>query len=217
MDLSNFRNEYLQGSLHREDLLPDPVAQFEKWFQQAVESGIPEPNGISLATVDAEGRPSLRTVLVKYFDQRGFVFFTNYESRKAKEMEENPHVSIMFPWVALERQVIICGKVSKISKAESLKYFLSRPKDSQLGAWVSHQSSVISSRKLLEMKFLELKNKFMAGEVPLPSFWGGYRVEPETIEFWQGGPGRIHDRFQYSKDSTASSDQQNWKIERLAP
>lgn len=212
MDISDFRNEYLKGSLHREDLDASPIVQFEKWFKQAVEAGVPEPNGISLATVDAEGRPSLRTVLVKYFDEKGFVFFTNYESRKAREMAGNPHVSIMFPWVSLERQVIVCGEVVKISKAESLKYFLSRPKDSQLGAWVSQQSSVVSSRKLLEMKFLELKNKFKAGEVPLPSFWGGYRVSPRTIEFWQGGPGRIHDRFQYSKDNEG-----NWIIERLAP
>lgn len=212
MDISDFRNEYLKGSLHREDLNPSPIAQFEAWFKQAVAAGVPEPNGISLATVDSEGRPSLRTVLVKYFDEKGFVFFTNYESRKAREMADNPNVCIMFPWVSLERQVIITGKATKITKAESLKYFLTRPKDSQLGAWVSNQSSVITSRKLLEMKFQELKNKFRAGEVPLPSFWGGYRVEPATIEFWQGGPGRIHDRFQYSKEEN-----NNWIIERLAP
>lgn len=212
MDISSFRNEYLKDSLHRKDLASDPVIQFEKWFKQAVDAGVPEPNGISLATVDKEGRPSLRTVLVKHFDEKGFVFYTNYESRKAREMAENPKVSIMFPWVSLERQVIICGEVVKVSKAESLKYFLTRPKDSQLGAWVSNQSSVITSRKFLEMKFLELKNKFKSGEVPLPSFWGGYRVVPVTIEFWQGGPGRIHDRFQYSKN-----DKGNWTIERLAP
>lgn len=212
MDISSFRNEYLKGTLHRKDLDPVPMAQFEKWFKQAVDVGIPEPNAISLATVDALGRPSLRTVLVKYFDERGFVFFTNYESRKAREMAQNDQVSIMFPWLTLERQVIVCGKVSKVSKAESLKYFLTRPKNSQLGAWVSQQSSVISSRKLLEMKLAELKRKFSAGSIPLPSFWGGYRVEPQTIEFWQGGPGRVHDRLQYTRQEDNS-----WIIERLAP
>lgn len=212
MDISSFRNEYLKGTLHRKDLDPVPMAQFEKWFKQAVDVGIPEPNAISLATVDELGRPSLRTVLVKYFDERGFVFFTNYESRKAREMAQNDQVSIMFPWLTLERQVIVCGKVSKVSKAESLKYFLTRPKNSQLGAWVSQQSSVISSRKLLEMKLAELKRKFSAGSIPLPSFWGGYRVEPQTIEFWQGGPGRVHDRLQYTRQEDNS-----WIIERLAP
>ncbi len=214
MDISDFRNEYLKGTLHRKDLAEHPMDQFEIWFKQAVETKVPEPNSISLATVDEQGRPSLRTVLVKYFDRKGFVFFTNYSSRKAHEMEGNPHVSIMFPWVTLERQVIVCGTAVKISKAESLKYFLTRPRESQLGAWVSHQSSVISSRKLLEMKLSELKNKFMAGEVPLPSFWGGYRVIPRTIEFWQGGPGRIHDRLQYSRTDETGD---NWSIERLAP
>lgn len=212
MDISSFRNEYLKGTLHRKDLDPVPMSQFEKWFKQAVDVGIPEPNAISLATVDELGRPSLRTVLVKYFDERGFVFFTNYESRKAREMAQNNQVSIMFPWLTLERQVIVCGKVSKVSKAESLKYFLTRPKNSQLGAWVSQQSSVISSRKLLEMKLAELKRKFSAGSIPLPSFWGGYRVEPHTIEFWQGGPGRVHDRLQYTRQEDNS-----WIIERLAP
>ena len=209
MDISAFRNEYLKDTLHRKDLSPNPMDQFEKWFKQTVDAGVPEPNAISLATTDAQGRPSLRTVLVKYFDDRGFVFFTNYESRKAHEMAENDQVSIMFPWVTLERQVIVCGKVTKVTKAESLKYFLTRPKNSQLGAWVSHQSSVVSSRKLLEMKLAELKRKFSAGEVPLPSFWGGYRVEPRTIEFWQG---RVHDRFQYTRQEDNS-----WIIERLAP
>lgn len=212
MDISSFRNEYLKDTLHRKDLDPRPMAQFEKWFKQAVEVGVPEPNAISLATVDELARPSLRTVLVKYFDERGFVFFTNYESRKAHEMSKNDQVSIMFPWLTLERQVIVCGTVSKITKTESLKYFLTRPRNSQLGAWVSHQSSVVSSRKLLEMKLMELKRKFSEGEVPLPSFWGGYRVEPRTIEFWQGGPGRVHDRFQYTRQEDNS-----WNIERLAP
>ena len=211
MDISDFRNEYLKGSLHRRDLAAHPMEQFERWFKQAVEASVPEPNAISLATVSPSGMPSLRTVLVKYFDEQGFVFFTNYESRKAQEMAQNPQVCIMFPWLTLERQVIVCGQVEKISKAESLKYFLSRPKESQLGAWVSAQSSVISSRSLLEGKLAELKRKFLSGAIPLPSFWGGFRVKLQTVEFWQGGAGRLHDRFLYSLEG------EEWKIERLAP
>lgn len=211
MDISDFRNEYLKRSLHRKDLSSNPVEQFERWFRQAVEAKVPEPNAVSIATVDSNGMPSLRTVLVKYFDEQGFVFFTNYESKKAQEIKGNNQVAIMFPWLTLERQVIVRGRVEKISKTESLKYFLSRPKDSQLGAWVSQQSSVISSRSLLEGKLAEIKRKFMAGAIPLPSFWGGFRVVPETVEFWQGGAGRLHDRFLYQKVDN------NWTIDRLAP
>ena len=188
MDLSNFREEYLKGQLHRKDLAENPFEQFQTWFEQALKADIPEPNAFSLATADAQGRPSLRTVLLKYFDQTGFVFFTNYGSHKARDIEDNPQVCMMLPWVMLERQIIIYGKAVKVSRAESLKYFLTRPKESQLGAWVSHQSSIISGRKLLEMKLMELKNKFSKGEIPLPSFWGGYRIIPDTFEFWQGGP-----------------------------
>ena len=184
MDLSNFREEYLKGQLHRKDLAENPFEQFQTWFEQALKADIPEPNAFSLATADAQGRPSLRTVLLKYFDRKGFVFFTNYGSHKARDIEENPQVCMMLPWVMLERQIIIYGKAVKVSRAESLKYFLTRPKESQLGAWVSHQSSVISGRKLLEMKLMELKNKFSKGEIPLPSFWGGYRIIPDTFEFW---------------------------------
>ncbi|MCW1923328.1 pyridoxamine 5'-phosphate oxidase [Luteolibacter arcticus] len=211
MDLSEFRKEYSDRGLHREDLDANPMVQFERWFQQAVELGLHEPNAMSLATVDATGRPLLRTVLLKYFDTNGFVFFTNYQSRKARHIAENPQVSLLFPWVILERQVIVQGRAEKISAAESLKYFTSRPRESQLGAWVSDQSSVISSRKLLLQKLAEIKQKFAHGEVPLPSFWGGFRVVPETIEFWQGGPARLHDRFFYEwKDA-------GWEIERLSP
>lgn len=212
MDLTSFREEYLKDTLHRKDLAANPVAQFQQWFQQAMEAGIPEPNAMSLATADAKGRPSLRTVLLKYFNEEGFVFFTNYESHKAHDIAENPQVCMMLPWVSLERQVIVYGKAEKISRTESLKYFLSRPKSSQLGAWVSQQSSVISGRKLLEMKLMELKNKFSAGEIPIPSFWGGYRIVPEQIEFWQGGPGRVHDRFMYTRQPGGE-----WTIERLQP
>ncbi|MCW1886905.1 pyridoxamine 5'-phosphate oxidase [Luteolibacter flavescens] len=211
MDLSDFRKEYTDRGLSREDLAADPMAQFEQWFQQAVELKLHEPNAMSLATVDATGRPLLRTVLLKYFDTNGFVFFTNYQSRKAKHIAENPNVSLLFPWVILERQVIVQGRAEKISATESLKYFTSRPRESQLGAWVSDQSSVISSRKLLMQKLAEIKDKFANGEVPLPSFWGGYRVVPETIEFWQGGSARLHDRFLYERKEGG------WEIERLSP
>ena len=211
MDLSEFRKEYSDRGLRREDLAADPMVQFTRWFQQAVELNLHEPNAMSLATVDPAGRPLLRTVLLKYFDTNGFVFFTNYQSRKAKHIAENPQVSLLFPWVILERQVIVQGRAEKISAAESLKYFSSRPRESQLGAWVSDQSSVISSRKLLMQKLAEIKDKFAHGEIPLPSFWGGYRVVPETIEFWQGGSARLHDRFFYEKKDGA------WEIERLSP
>ena len=211
MDLSEFRKEYTDRGLRREDLAADPMVQFERWFQQAVELKLHEPNAMSLATVDAASRPLLRTVLLKYFDTNGFVFFTNYQSRKAKHIADNPQVSLLFPWVILERQVIVQGRAEKISAAESLKYFSSRPRDSQLGAWVSDQSSVISSRKLLMQKLAEIKDKVAHGEVPLPSFWGGYRIVPETIEFWQGGSARLHDRFFYEKKDGA------WQIERLSP
>lgn len=212
MDLSSFRKEYLKDTLHRKDLHANPVEQFQIWFNQALEANIPEPNAMSVATVNAQGHPSLRTVLLKYFSEEGFVFFTNYESRKAHDISENANVCIMFPWVVLERQIIIYGKAEKVSRAESLRYFMKRPKDSQLGAWVSHQSSVISGRKLLEMKLMELKRKFADGEVPIPSFWGGFRVVPSQVEFWQGGPGRVHDRFMYTRREDNS-----WTIERLQP
>ena len=211
MDLSDFRKDYSDRGLHREELAADPMVQFEQWFQQAVELQLHEPNAMSLATADIAGRPLLRTVLLKYFDGNGFVFFTNYQSRKAKHIAENPQVSLLFPWVVLERQVIVQGRAEKISAAESLKYFTSRPRESQLGAWVSDQSSVISSRKLLLQKLAEIKDKFSHGEIPLPSFWGGFRVIPESVEFWQGGSARLHDRFHYQRKNGT------WEIERLSP
>ncbi|MCH6257090.1 pyridoxamine 5'-phosphate oxidase [Puniceicoccaceae bacterium K14] len=211
-NLGALREEYLRGGLSRENLNENPIEQFSTWFQQALDAEIAEPNAMTLATVDPENRPWQRTVLLKAYDEHGFVFYTNYESRKAKHLLTNPHASILFPWVTLERQVIINGIVEKVSTAESLKYFVSRPFSSRLGAWVSQQSSVISSRSLLEAKLQELKNKFKDGDVPLPSFWGGYRIKPTDIEFWQGGAGRVHDRFLYSKASNG-----NWEIDRLAP
>ncbi|MCL6268351.1 pyridoxamine 5'-phosphate oxidase [Sansalvadorimonas sp. 2012CJ34-2] len=212
MDLSALREEYTRDGLRREDLTDDPIQQFTKWFEQAQEVDIHEPNAMSLATVAEDGQPSLRTVLLKYFDESGFSLFTNYTSAKAHEIEKNPKVALMFFWLPLERQVIIRGEAEKLGKAETMKYFLSRPHGSQLGAWCSHQSSVITGRKMLELKFDEMKRKFKKGEVPVPSFWGGYRVRPTKIEFWQGRPSRLHDRFLYKLQDDSS-----WDIERLAP
>ncbi len=212
MDIKDLRNEYKKGGLIREDLSNDPFTQFEKWFQEAVNAELLEPNAMSVATVNKAGQPSLRTVLLKIFDQKGFVFFTNYESKKSQQIAENPNVALLFPWLDLERQVKITGRAEKISTSESLKYYLSRPRGSQLGAWVSNQSSIITNRSLLEMKLDEMKRKFQNKEVPLPDFWGGYRIIPKTIEFWQGRPNRLHDRFMYSL-----KEDENWEINRLAP
>jgi pyridoxamine 5'-phosphate oxidase len=206
------RSEYTRGELDLAQLKPNPLDQFALWFGQAVESRVIEPNAMSLATAGADQRPLVRTVLLKSYDERGFVFFTNLESRKARQMAENPQVSLLFPWLALERQVIICGAVEKVSTAETLAYFVTRPRGSQLGAWVSAQSSVITTRSLLEQKWEEMKRKFGEGAVPLPSFWGGYRVVPREIEFWQGRPSRLHDRFLYARQPGGS-----WKTDRLAP
>ena len=205
------RQGYEDAGLTREQLNSDPFLQFEAWFSEANDSE-PIPNAMSLATVSRSGAPMLRTVLLKLFDENGFVFFTNYKSRKADQISENPNVATLFNWVALERQVSIIGVAEKIDASESLKYFLSRPRGSQLGAWVSDQKSVLSSRKILEMKLDEIKRKFAKGKIPLPDFWGGYRIKPDSFEFWQGRPNRLHDRFLYSK-----SDNESWCIERLAP
>jgi len=210
--LAAMRREYCHNGLRRRDLAADPFVQFEQWFSQAVEGGIVEPNAMSLATVDATMQPSLRTVLLKMFDQQGFVFFTNYTSAKARQIAGNPRVALLFPWVELGRQVQIRGRAEKISQSSSLKYFLSRPRGARLGAWVSQQSSVIGSRQLLEMKLAEMKKKFTRGEVPLPDFWGGFLVVPESFEFWQGREHRLHDRFLYTPESAGS-----WLIQRLAP
>lgn len=212
MNIQDLRNEYTKGGLTLEQLATDPFTQFERWFQEALNVKIHEPNAMSLATVGTDGLPSIRTVLLKIFDHRGFVFFTNYGSKKATQIAENPQAALLFPWLDLERQVKIVGRVEKVSTAESLKYYLSRPRGSQLGAWVSQQSSIITSRSLLEMKMDEMKRKFSNREVPLPDFWGGFRIVPQTVEFWQGRANRLHDRFQFSLQAD-----QSWKIERLAP
>ena len=206
------RVEYLQGALRREDLASDAMEQFERWFQQASDAQIFQPNAMSLATVSAAGQPSLRTVLLKRYDAGGFVFFTNLESRKAREIRENPHVSLMFAWLSLERQVIVTGTAERISTGEALKYFLTRPRGSQIAAWISRQSQAISSRAVLEMEWETMSRKFASGQVPLPSFWGGYRVKPQQIEFWQGRVNRLHDRFLYTHRVDGS-----WLIDRLAP
>ena len=210
-EIHSLRVDYKHEPLTEESLKSDPIAQFRLWFDEARASGIPEPNAMTLGTADRSGRVSCRTVLLKAYDDRGFVFFTNYGSRKAQQIAENPRAALLFPWVALARQIEIAGPVEKISAAESLAYFMSRPIGSRLGAWVSDQSQVISSRSVLLTKYEELKNKFADGEIPKPDFWGGYRVIPETIEFWQGGGDRLHDRFLYTQKN------RTWSHVRLSP
>lgn len=210
-DISTIRTDYSKKALSKEEVLPNPIDQFSIWFDETIKAELLEPNAMILGTTDLDGNVTQRTVLLKAFDNRGLVFFTNYNSRKSKQIGVNPKVNLLFPWYGLERQVAISGTVEKISKAESIKYFLSRPKGSQLGAWISNQSSVISSRSILETKLEEIKTKFSKGEIPLPDFWGGYRVKPNLIEFWQGRSSRLHDRIMYTLE------EDNWQIERLAP
>ena len=195
-----------------EELESDPIVQFEKWFREAWDENYPMPHAMSLATASAEGLPTVRTVLLKGYDSNGFVFFTNYGSRKAKQISNNPQVALLFPWVRLGRQVTVAGRVEKISKSESVQYFLSRPRGSQLSAWASAQSTVISSRAILESAFATMKRRFADGEVPLPDFWGGYRVDPDSIEFWQNRKDRLHDRFLYNRGENGA-----WRIDRLTP
>ncbi len=211
MDLEYVRREYLRGGLQREDLADDPYAQFETWMAQAIEAQLPDPTAVTLATVNPQGQPSQRIVLLKHFDMRGFVFYTNYNSAKARDIAQNPNVALHFPWHNMERQVKVMGRAEKVPVTESLKYFLTRPRESQIAAWASDQSHTISSRSVLLNQVASLKQKFQNGEVPLPDFWGGFRVSPEQFEFWQGGANRLHDRFQYSPTESG------WSIERLAP
>lgn len=211
MDLGALRQDYTKDGLDRTNLDPNPFKQFEIWFQQATNGQILEPNAMQIATVSSSGRPSLRTVLLKAFDEQGFVFYTNYHSQKAQDIAQNPQVVLLFFWKELERQVEITGRAERVSTLESLKYFTSRPRGSQLGAWVSQQSSMITSRSLLEIKLDEMKRKFKDGAIPLPDFWGGFRIVPDTFEFWQGRPNRLHDRFEYRLQ------QGQWDIKRLSP
>jgi len=212
LELENLRREYLQGGLELSDLAADPIEQFSRWMQQTIAADLPDPNAMTIATVDASGQPSQRIVLLKHLDPKGFVFYTNLNSRKAQELKQNPKISLHFPWYFLERQVKVCGVAESLSPAEVLKYFVTRPRDSQIGAWASTQSRPISSRALLMQQFESMKNKFAKGEIPLPDFWGGFRVKPHQIEFWQGGAHRLHDRFQYNLQADGA-----WKIERLEP
>lgn len=212
MDLEELRREYLRGGLSRDDLNTDPIAQFELWMQQAIATEMHDPTAMTVATVDASGQPSQRIVLLKHLDQKGFVFYTNFASHKAQDIEQNNKVSLHFPWHSIERQVKVQGVARKLSSLESLKYFTSRPRESQLAAWASKQSHKVSSRQLLMQQFNAMKEKFANGDIPLPDFWGGYLIEPSVIEFWQGGASRLHDRFEYRR-----LDDGQWSIDRLAP
>tara|TARA_R110001592_G_scaffold356278_1_gene657857 strand:- start:110357 stop:110992 length:636 start_codon:yes stop_codon:yes gene_type:complete len=211
MSLEDTRREYQYGRLTRESLQDSPMDQFTFWMEQAIGSNLSDPTAMCLATVDAQGKPWQRTVLLKGFDEKGFMFYTNLGSRKAVDIEGNANVSLIFPWMPLDRQVIVGGRAEKLSKTEVLKYFIKRPRGSQLAAWASKQSSRLTSRQALEAQFIQMKQKYAAGEVPLPDFWGGFRVVPAEIEFWQGGESRLHDRFQYLLDD------KGWVISRLAP
>lgn len=210
-DVADLRREYTRGGLRRHDLTADPLDLFERWLKQACEAQLADPTAMCVATVDENGQPFQRIVLLKHYDRQGLVFYTNLGSRKALQIAHNPKVSLLFPWHMLDRQVSFLGEAERLSTFEVMKYFSSRPKDSQIGAWVSQQSSRISARGILESKFLELKEKFRQGDVPLPSFWGGYRVSIHSAEFWQGGEHRLHDRFIYQREGDS------WKIDRLAP
>lgn len=212
MHYDSFRREYIAGGLSREMLNASPIRQFESWLEQAVKAGFKDPTAMVLATVDEEGLPWQRIVLLKGMSHGGFVFYTNYGSAKAAAIAHNPLVSLLFPWNELDRQVIIGGRVEKMSVAESASYFLTRPRESQIAAWASRQSRPISARALLEKQVSVLREKFGKGEIPLPDFWGGYRVLPQQIEFWQGGEHRLHDRFLYQLQADTS-----WSIEQLQP
>jgi pyridoxamine 5'-phosphate oxidase len=214
MDLGNQRQEYTRPPIEIENLDSSPIRQFGLWFSEACAPGaIIEPNAMVLGTVDGAGQPAQRTVLLKLFDESGFVFFTNLGSRKAQQIAGNPRVSLLFPWYALQRQVEINGIAEKVPLAESARYFATRPRGSQLGAWVSRQSTVVSTRSVLQHKLDEMMRKFAAGTIPMPDFWGGFRVRPQRLEFWQGGPNRLHDRIEY----LFSADKRSWTRHRLAP
>ena len=212
MSLSDLRREYALAGLKESDLDSNPFRQFDKWFQQALAASLPEPNAMTLATATLDGKPSARVVLLKGFDEQGFVFFTNYESQKGRELAANPQAALVCYWTELERQVRISGQVSRVSAEESEAYFRSRPLGSQLGAWASQQSEVVGGRKILEDRLERLTQEYQTKPVPLPPYWGGYRVAPETIEFWQGRPNRLHDRLRYTLQSGCQ-----WLIERLSP
>lgn len=211
-DLADLRRSYTKGSLTDGDLTSNPMDLFDRWLKDVIDSGIPDPTAMTVATVDADGQPSQRIVLLKDVNPDGFVFFTNLGSRKASELKQNDKISLHFPWYLLERQVRVCGTAEALSRTAVAKYFLSRPKESQLAAWASKQSKPISTRELLMTQFSQLKDKFAKGEVPVPDFWGGYLVKPHQIEFWQGGEHRMHDRFEYNRGTDGT-----WQTQRLMP
>ena len=209
--MSELRREYMVGGLSESDLLDEPVAMFRRWMRDAVTAGIHEPNAMVVSTVSPDGRPAARLVLLKGFDERGFVFFTNYDSRKGAELDENPACALLFPWHDIERQVRVEGTAARLSAAENDAYFATRPRAAQIGAWASPQSQVVTDRAELDKEYEEHAVRFGEGDVPTPPFWGGYRVAPDTVEFWQGRRSRMHDRLRYRR--TASG----WTTERLAP
>ncbi len=211
MSLADLRRDYALSGLLEKDLAKDPFRQFDKWFQEAEAAKIPEPNAMVCSLATRDGRPSSRVVLLKGLDGRGFVFYTNYESRKGRELAENSRASLLFPWIAMERQVIVDGAVVKVSREEADAYFHSRPRASQLSAWASHQSAIVPGRTALEDAMKQVEQKYAGQDVPLPPHWGGYRVTPDTIEFWQGRRSRLHDRLRYRREKN------EWVVERLAP
>lgn len=211
MNISDLRREYAQAGLSHDELTETPFELFETWMQQAIKADLTDPTAMVLATQSAAGNLSQRIVLLKEVDDKGFVFFTNYTSDKAQHIAQNPSVSLLFPWYTLERQIEIRGVAEKISAEASAEYFLSRPRASQIGAWASYQSQEIQDRNELEDRFTKLSQRFEGVDIPVPDFWGGYRVVPETVEFWQGREGRLHDRFEYNNDS------ETWVVKRLSP
>jgi pyridoxamine 5'-phosphate oxidase len=212
MALADMRKDYSMAGLLEKDLAKNPFRQFEKWFQEAEAAKVPEPNAMTLATTGRDGRPSARTMLLKACDGRGFVFYTNYESRKGRELDANPRATLLFPWIVMERQVIVEGPVSRVSREEAEAYFHSRPRASQLGAWASPQSTAVAGRAVLDESFRVVEKKYEGREVPLPPHWGGFRLVPETVEFWQGRRSRLHDRLRYRREPGG-----DWVVERLAP
>ncbi|OXJ17810.1 pyridoxamine 5'-phosphate oxidase [Burkholderia sp. AU6039] len=211
--LADLRINYSRASLDEADVAHDPFAQFDRWFKEALAAKLPEPNTMTLATVGADGRPSARIVLIKGVDERGFVFFTNYESRKGRDLAAHPEAALLFYWIELERQVRIEGRIEKTSAEESDRYFASRPLGSRIGAWASQQSAVIDSRATLEAQEKAISERY-GDNPPRPPHWGGYRLVPDSIEFWQGRPSRLHDRLLYTRDAGTST---GWSISRLSP